>query len=133
MNQGQEGHWLLVDLIGNGTDTNTTAIGAQVRIAVPGLGIVTRQVESGVGQGNFNDLTLHFGLGGWGDPVSLEIVWPNADTQHISVSVDQHITIHQCEDSDGDGYARSDCGGKCSSPECGGTGRGHKADANCDR
>jgi len=112
VNQGQDGHWLLVDLVGNGTDTNTSAIGAQVRVEVPGLGTVTRQVASGHAQDNFNDLTLHFGLGDWSEDVTLEIVWPNADTQRVELSVDQHITVHQCGDNDGDGATSVDCGGE---------------------
>ena len=44
---------------------------------------LTRQVEAGTGEGNQNDLTLHFGLGQHKVPVSLEILWPNGTRQTV--------------------------------------------------
>ena len=65
-NPGGINHWLKVKLLG-GTHAkglvNGSAIRAQVRIEVSGLGILTRQVEGNTGQlGSQNDLTMHFGL-----------------------------------------------------------------------
>ena len=57
-NQGNANHWLRVRLTGNGHDVNHAAIGAQVRIVVPDLGTLVRQVESGTGQGNQSDLVM---------------------------------------------------------------------------
>ena len=90
-------HYLKVKLVGgdgvNGL-VNGSAIGAQVTIDVPGLGKVSRQVEGNTGQGNQNDLTLHFGLGTYSDPVDLEIFWPDGTEQTITgVAVDQLTTI----------------------------------------
>ena len=93
-NQGNANHWLRVRLIGNGTSVNGAAIGAQVRIAVPQLGTLTRQVESGTGQGNQNDLILHFGLGAHADPVDLQIVWPDGMKETLTgVAVDQTTDV----------------------------------------
>ena len=61
---------------------NRSAIGAQVRLKL-GSRILTRQVEAGTGEGNQNDLTLHFGLGAHTGPVDLEILWPGGKTQTI--------------------------------------------------
>jgi hypothetical protein len=88
-NQGNGNHWLKIRLEGNGNTVNRSAIGAQVRIRL-GAETLIRQVETGTGEGNQNDLTLHFGLGTHSDPVALEILWPNGRTEGISgVAVDQ--------------------------------------------
>ena len=42
---------------------------------------LTRQVEAGTGQGNQNDLVLHFGLGRHSEAVDLKIRWPNGHKQ----------------------------------------------------
>ena len=81
-NQGNSNHWLKVRLAGDGRKVNAAAIGAQVRIKLKGK-ILTRQVEAGTGQGNQNDLTLHFGLGAHGGPVELEIFWPGGAIQRL--------------------------------------------------
>ena len=76
---GVTGNWLKVNLQGNtaaqGGKVNRAAIGAQVRIQL-GDRVLTRQVASATGQGNMNDLTMHFGLGEYKGPVELEISWP---------------------------------------------------------
>jgi hypothetical protein len=94
-NKGGTAHgWLKVKLLGDGGKVNRSAIGAQVRIALPGGKVLTRQVEAGVGQGNQNELTLHFGLGAYHDPVDLEIFWPDGTTQNVAgITADQSITI----------------------------------------
>ena len=43
----------------------------------------TRQIEAGTGEGNQNDVRLHFGLGDHKDPVTLEILWPNKSRQVV--------------------------------------------------
>ena len=83
--EGGQGRWGLV---------NESAIGAQVRVNVPGLGTVTRQVSGSTGQGMQNDLTVHLGLGTNTDPVDVEIFWPDGNTQIISsVEVDQYLIV----------------------------------------
>ena len=93
VNQGTSGHWLRVRLLGNGTTVNRSAIGAQVRIALGGE-TLTRQVEAGTGQGNMNELILHFGLGTNAGPVALTVDWPDGTTQVIGdVAVDQLVEL----------------------------------------
>lgn len=92
-NQGTAKHWLKLRLRGDGKRINRSAIGAQVRIRI-GDRVLTRQVEAGTGEGNQNDLTLHFGLGGHRDAVSAEIRWGQEDRQLAKhLAVDQEHTI----------------------------------------
>ncbi len=90
-NPGGKNHWLKVRLVGGG-NVNAAAIGAQVRIQL-GEMMVTRQVEGATGQGNQNDLTLHFGLGSHSEPVSAEIRWPNGAKQQIETAIDRTLTV----------------------------------------
>ena len=93
-NPGGPNHWLKVKLLGgphaNGL-VNGSAIGAQVRISVPGLGTLVRQVEGNTGQiGSQNDQVLHFGLGSYSGTVDLDIAWPNGYQETIyGVGIDQ--------------------------------------------
>ena len=92
-NQGTGNHWLKVRLEGDGKRVNRSAIGAQVRIALP-TGTLTRQVEAGTGEGNQNALCLHFGLGSHTGPVDLEILWPGGDMQAVRrVAVDRLVGV----------------------------------------
>lgn len=93
VNQSTGRHWLKVRLEGNGTTINRAAIGAQVRLS-RGEQTLTRQVEAGTGEGNQNDLVLHFGLGDHTEPVTLEITWPNGTRQTLTqVAVDRLHTV----------------------------------------
>ncbi|MBX3120546.1 MAG: CRTAC1 family protein [Fimbriimonadaceae bacterium] len=92
-NQGTKGHWLQVRLRGDGKKVNRSAVGAQVRIRVKD-GMLTRQVEAGTGEGNQNDLTLHFGLGSAKENADLQILWPGGTKQTLkSVKVDQIVDV----------------------------------------
>lgn len=90
-NLRRNGHWLEVQLIGAGS-VNRAAIGAQVRIPLGGQ-MLTRQVEGATGQGNQNDLTLHFGLGAHTGPISIHVRWPDGTRQTSEADVDRRITI----------------------------------------
>ena len=92
-NPGGPQHWLKVTLAGN-SKINAYAIGAQVRIQL-GERVLTRQVEGATGQGNQNDLTLHFGLGDRAEPVELEIRWPDGVRQTIKSGVDQNLRVER--------------------------------------
>ena len=85
-------HYLKVRLQGDGDKINRAAIGAQVRAFV-GNRIITRQVNTGTGQGNQNDLTLHFGLGSHSGPVELEVMWPGGQKQLLTTGVDKTIDV----------------------------------------
>ena len=82
INQGNRNSWLKVKLFGDGKIINSDAIGSQVRIRLKEK-ILTRQVEAGTGQGNQNEMTLHFGLGKYNDTVELEIFWAKGLTQKL--------------------------------------------------
>jgi hypothetical protein len=90
-NPGTEGRWLKVRLEGGGK-VNKTAVGTQVRLRVGGQ-TLTRQVEGATGQGNQNDLTLHFGLGQHRDAVRLEVRWPDGHRQEVETPVGRTVTI----------------------------------------
>jgi len=87
-------HWLKVELDGNGS-LDASAIGAQLRIDLGNGRILTRQVESAVGEGNQNDVSeVHFGLGSYNGPVEVEVRWPGQHVQTIDVPfVDQTISV----------------------------------------
>ena len=78
-----DGKWIKLKLQGDGTQTNHSGIGAVVRINV-GNQVITRQVEGGTGEGNQNELTLHFGFGDLdADSITGEITWPGNHKQII--------------------------------------------------
>ncbi|MCF7838307.1 MAG: CRTAC1 family protein [Candidatus Marinimicrobia bacterium] len=94
LNPGTTNHWIKIRLEGDGRLVNRAAIGAQARIRI-GDQIITRQVEAGTGQGNQNDLNLHFGLGQAAEPVALEILWPGGYRQTITgLTTDKQHVIH---------------------------------------
>ncbi|MEC9035401.1 MAG: CRTAC1 family protein, partial [Verrucomicrobiota bacterium] len=85
-------HWLKVHLKSEKKKVNRHAIGAQARVTLKDGKVLSRQVESGTGQGNQNDLVLHFGLGSNDRPVDLAIFWPDGSTQNIKeVQIDQKL------------------------------------------
>ncbi|MFM2095663.1 MAG: hypothetical protein RIS70_2787, partial [Planctomycetota bacterium] len=91
-NQTPSKHWLALHLQGDGKKINRSAIGAQARITV-GNKIITQQVEAGTGQGNQNELTMHFGLADHNGPVTIEIRWPDGKVEKITIDkVDQIVT-----------------------------------------
>lgn len=93
VNQGAPGHWIGVRLIGDGKEINRSAIGAQVRIRLADR-TLARQVEAGTGEGNQNDLLLHFGLGRHKDVVNMELLWPNGKSQTVQrVAVDRIVEV----------------------------------------
>ena len=82
INQGNCNSWLRIKLLGDGKIINSDAIGSQVRMKLKNK-TLTRQVEAGTGQGNQNELTLHFGLGEHKDTVDLEIFWTKGFIQKL--------------------------------------------------
>jgi len=93
VNRGSGNHWLAVRLRGDGKTVNRSAIGAQVRVTLKDR-TLTRHVEAGTGQGNQNDLCLHFGLGAHAKPVTLEVLWPGGRTQTVeNVAVDRRVDV----------------------------------------
>jgi hypothetical protein len=90
-NTGNANGWLKVRLHGDGIVVNRAAIGAQARVSVNGS-TMARFVGGGMGEGNQNDLTLHFGLGSFdGDEVPLEVFWPDGTLETTTVAPNQTI------------------------------------------
>ncbi|MDA1054747.1 MAG: CRTAC1 family protein [Planctomycetota bacterium] len=86
-------NWLELRLEGDGSAVNRSAIGAQARIQLT-TKILSRQVEAGTGEGNQNDLVLHFGLGDHATPVRVDILWPNSGSQTIeNVEINRSTTV----------------------------------------
>lgn len=93
INQGNTNCWLKVRLQGDCKSVNRDAIGSQVRIILKDK-ILTRQVEAGTGEGNQNEMTLHFGLAGHKDAVNLNIFWARGLSQRVSkIKLDQRVTV----------------------------------------
>ena len=82
INQGNNNSSIRIKLLGDGKTVNSDAIGSQVRIKLKNK-TLTRQVEAGTGQGNQNELTLHFGLGEHNDTVDLDIFWTKGCVQKL--------------------------------------------------
>lgn len=89
-NPGGTNNWLKVQL--NGGPHNRSALGAQVRVKL-GDQILTRQVESSTGQGDQNDLLLHFGLGRQRDPVQVKIRWSDGKEQTATAKINAVLRI----------------------------------------
>ncbi len=89
INQGTPGHhWVSLTLRGK-----RSVIGAQVRIRL-GDRVITRQVEAGTGEGNQNDMTLHFGLGMHQGAVDAEVIWPGGARQTVNgLAVNKHHLV----------------------------------------
>ena len=79
---GKKNNWLAITLEGDGKTVNRSAIGAVARIKI-GNQVLTRHVEPGTGEGNQNDLRLHFGLGSHKEAISAEITWPGGHRQRV--------------------------------------------------
>lgn len=92
INQSTNQNWLKIHLQGDGQQVNTSAIGSTVKVRI-GQQTLSRQVEGGgVGQGNQNDLTLHFGLGKHAGEVEYSVRWTNGTKQSGVTAVDR--TLH---------------------------------------
>ncbi len=89
--QSETHHWLKVRL-NPGPNENAYGIGALVEIQLGDEKLI-RQVEGGTGQGNQNDLTLHFGLGQHASEVEIQVCWPDGKTTVSKSSVDTVVTI----------------------------------------
>ncbi|MFH1497847.1 MAG: CRTAC1 family protein [Verrucomicrobiota bacterium] len=94
-NPGNANHWLKVRLAGGGR-VNRAAVGSQVRIRLPGK-TLTRQVEGATGEGNQNDLTLHFGLGAHAGQVELLIRWTDGAGSTVTTDNNRLVTVRRGE------------------------------------
>ncbi len=86
------GNWLSIKL--SGKSPATTALGAKVFVTC-GNKTFSRQVEAGTGNGNQNDLRLHFGLGNFTGKAKIKILWPDGTIQKQESKTDQQLNISQ--------------------------------------
>ena len=91
VNTGNDHHWLKIRLVGS-SKVNRAAIGSQVRVHLDGK-TLTRHVSPSTGEGNQNDLTLHFGLGHHDKDVTMLIRWTDGTTRPVTTPVDRTITV----------------------------------------
>jgi hypothetical protein len=91
-NRVAQGHWIGLRLRGGGETVNTSAVGAQARVTLPDR-VLARQVEAGTGEGNQSSPYLHFGLGDYAGPVTIDILWPGGyrTGPHEVLEVDRYI------------------------------------------
>ena len=85
--------WVSLKLVGDGKRVNKSAIGAIARIKL-GDRVLTRHVESGTGEGNQNDMRLHFGLKQHKKPVTVEISWPGIKAKQV-IKLTKLNTVHK--------------------------------------
>ncbi|MFH1502821.1 MAG: FG-GAP-like repeat-containing protein [Candidatus Eisenbacteria bacterium] len=84
-------HWLSVRC--EGTRTNGSGIGARVTVR-SGTRTWTREIQGGKGTTSQHSMTTHFGLGGRGGPVRVEVKFPGGETVTLEdVAVDRLITV----------------------------------------
>jgi hypothetical protein len=69
------GHWIELDVRGDGRIVNRDAIGAIVRLTASGM-TQSRQIVSGSSTTSTEDLRVHFGLSGTTSVDRVEIEWP---------------------------------------------------------
>ena len=80
----------------SGAGSNRSVIGASVRVHVGGW-ILTRQIAGGMGEGNQNEQTLHFGLADHQDPVKIDVRWPDGKLQTLESVVDQLVVVKRLQ------------------------------------
>ncbi len=91
-NVSDTGNWVKVVL--KGKAPNTSAIGAKV-IADCGGKKYIRQVEAGTGEGNQNDLSLHFGIGEYSGRVKIKVIWPDGNVAHYISKPNSIMSLEQ--------------------------------------
>ncbi len=86
-----DNHW--IKLVLEGTQGNTSAVGALIEIATP-LDTYVQEVTGGAGRGSANDLPVEFGLGAADRIDQIVIRWPNGQVQRFTdVAVDQTLVV----------------------------------------
>ncbi|MBN1137713.1 MAG: CRTAC1 family protein [Anaerolineae bacterium] len=89
-NNGTPNHWLEIRLIG--AASNRSAIGARLTVSSDRSQI--REISGGSGFASQDSLLAEFGLGDWGEPVDVTVLWPSGIQSSLSgVAVDQLITL----------------------------------------
>jgi hypothetical protein len=97
-NSGRANHWVALRL--QGEKTNRAAIGARIKIVLPGGREIHREVTSGgsFGAGSFQQ---HIGIGEADRVEALEVWWPASKTRQRfdDVKPDQFLEIEEFSDA----------------------------------
>jgi len=91
-NLSDTGNWLKITLIGKAP--NTSAIGAKVIVGGDDQKYI-RQVEAGTGEGNQNDLGLHFGIGKNQGLVPVKVIWLNGNISDYEMKANSIRSFEQ--------------------------------------
>jgi len=91
-NLSDTGNWLKISLVGKAP--NTSAIGAKVIVECDGKKYI-RQVEAGTGEGNQNDLSLHFGIANYSGKAKIKVIWPKGKATNHQSRINTAVSIKQ--------------------------------------
>jgi hypothetical protein len=91
-NHSPAGQWLGLEL--KGTRSNRDAIGARVRVSVPGGPVQTAVVTTAGSYLSAGDKRLHFGLGAARE-AEVEIRWPGGKTQVLHASAGRYHRVEE--------------------------------------
>ena len=80
-NQGNDNHWLILEL--EGVLSNRSAVGARVQAVTQDAREIHRHVAVGTGFGNTSDLAVHVGVGDATSLRHIEISWPSGIEQTL--------------------------------------------------
>ena len=93
LDRASAAHWISVQLVG--TASNRSAIGARVRVVIPGA-VLRQDVRGGGSYYSQNDLRQHFGLGSAARVERVEVRWPNGREESWSgLEVDRLHTLKE--------------------------------------
>jgi hypothetical protein len=93
LDRASAGHWISVQLVG--TASNRSAIGARVRVAIPGA-VLRHDVRGGGSYYSQDDLRQHFGLGSAARVERVEVRWPGGREESWSdLAVDRLHTLKE--------------------------------------
>lgn len=80
-----DNHWLVMNLIGNGTTVNQNALGAKVRLQFSdGSWSGVKQVEASSADQGMNMHAIHMGLGSNDHYEYIKVEWPDGNTEYFS-------------------------------------------------
>ncbi len=90
---GNRNNWLHVELIG--TNANRNAVGAKIQLKTADQTQI-REIYAGDSYMSFNSFIAEFGVGSATQVESLQVIWPNGDTQALhNVPTNQRLRITQ--------------------------------------
>ena len=93
---GNQGHWLKVQVVGNGADPD--ALGTKIRLSAAGSS-QWRTINGASSYLSYNDIRAHFGLGSQKRVDEVEITWPDGSSYTIdAIPADRLLLVRQGRD-----------------------------------